>query len=378
MERGSRVRALLAGFALLAAAGCGETDDIEQVQSAISGGWVALPLGQGWSNYNTANPPAIGRVNGILTLRGAVKGDGTATTHVFTLPPGYRPMYGERLELRTVTAFNTGGTVYVEIDHTARIYEDGVSTSSLGPNAKFFTSLDGISFDTTAEDATHLIDDVSADGNWAGLYGHRLQGMETSANVKNVGGFVRFQGWLTKNPGGDPNSMFLFQLPSQFRPGQSVWVPTTLCGGGGTQQTYGRLNIVANTGNVYVQPANGNYAAANCSVSLENISFALSQTTQTLNFQFGWNPYNQRPVRVRLSGGVVRFQGSIDDGTATVFANMLPTNMRPPVNVYLQADSWNAAHARIVVTPDGTMFFDTPSLSVASGFLSLDGVSFGL
>jgi hypothetical protein len=370
---------LLAGVTLLVAAGCGEADGIESVESAITGGWEPLGLLHGWSNYNgTTNAPAIGRVNGVLTLRGALNGAAATDSHAFTLPSGKRPLVGESLYLRIVTANNTGGTLFIDPEHKARIIGDGVAFPGPGPNAKIFTSLDGVSFDDTATNATPLVYDNTPDGNWVHLYGHRHQGNEPWAvSAKMVAGFVRFQGYLKKADGGNPSSMFLFQLPPEFRPGQNVYVPVILCGAGGANQTYGRLNILS-TGNVYVQPENGNTAAANCSVSFEGASYSLSSATQTLNLQNGWTSYSARPVRVRNSGGVIRFQGALAGGTANTIANMLPTSMRPPTTVYLQADSWSAARARIVITSSGTVFFDTPSLGVAQGFLSLDGVSFGL
>jgi hypothetical protein len=373
---------LLASVTLLAAAGCGEVDDdAESDESAITGGWETLNLLNGWGNYNgTNNVPAIGRVNGVLTLRGALNGAAATDSHAFTLPAGKRPLVGEFLYLRIVTANNTGGTLFIDPDHKARIIGDGVAFPGPGANAKIFTSLDGVSVDDTATNATPLVYDGTTDNNWVHLYGHRHQGNEPWAvSAKMVAGFVRFQGFLKKADGGNPSSMFLFQIPSAsgFRPGQNVYVPVVLCGGGGANQTYGRLNILS-SGNVYVQPENGNTAAANCGVSFEGASYALSSATQTLNLQNGWAPYSARPVRVRNSGGVIRFQGALAGGTANTIANMLPTSMRPPTTVYLQADSWNAARARIVVQSNGTVFFDTPSLSVAQGFLSLDGVSFGL
>ena len=391
MKRGSHVRALLAGIALLAAAGCGATDpdSIEQVQGEITGGWQLLSLRPGWFNYNgTSNPPAVGKVNGVLTFRGAMNGTSSGTTHAFNLPAGFLPANPNTLNMRIVLANNKGGALVIRpplpvqgSPTEVHVYEDGVPPSGPpGPNA-FFTSLDGASVDETASDATSIVLDGTPDGNWVHLYGHRHQGNEIAAvSAKTVGGFVRFQGFLMQASGGSPTSTFLFNLPSQFRPGQSVFVPVVLCpgGNGSAQQTYGRINILAPSGDVYVQPENGNIAAAKCGVSFEGASYSLSSTTQTLNFQNGWISYSARPVRVRNSGGVIRFQGAVKNGTANTIANNLPVSMRPPVNVYLQADSWGAARARIVVTPAGVVYFDTPSLSVAQGFLSLDSVSYGL
>lgn len=366
---------------LLAAAGCVATEGPEQLEAleqgeqveetaeAITDGWTTLALGNGWQNYwGSTYPPAIGRVNGVVTFRGALKATNPTSDSPFTLPTGptsFLPSPASNLDLRVVLSGGVGGTIHFDLNGAAHILQDGESPLGPGPAAKTLTSLDGVSFDQSAGTETPL----EPEGDWGPLYGFRVGGTNLwGAYVKEVDGFVRFQGLLTNSY---PTSYdgFLFNLDAEFRPGNNVYVPTTLGG-----QTWGQLTIYSN-GDVYV---NGSSVAANSGTSLEGVSFSNTlDGSVPLDLDNDWGPYSARSVKVGTYGGVVRFQGAISGGTSATVAT-LPSGMWPPTTVYLVAAAYGPVPARIVVSTSGVVTVDSPGLSVASMFLSLDGVSFGL
>jgi len=369
-----KLSAALAGFAWLAAAGCAEqADDVETIQSAITDGWTTLTLNKGWSNYNgTSNPPAIGKVNEIVTFRGALKSDGSGGDSPFTIPSQFLPVTGSVLALPVVMASASRGALSVETTGVVHAFRDGESPAGPGPAGKVFTSLDGVSYDRITTDA----EPIQTQGNWIAEYPHRVgQGATAGVYAKLVNGFVRLQGEVHSALSSN-TSLYLFNIPKpEWCPGQSVYVPVALCSG--STGAYGRLNIYSDC-RVFVQPENNNVAAANCGVTVEGASYALSFTPTALPLENGWIAYSARAVKVRKDGGVVRFQGAVYNGTSTTITTKLPSTMWPPVTVYIPADAFGATHGRIVVTPTGTVRFDSPVLSTAKGFLSLDSVSFGL
>lgn len=383
-------RRLVGPACLLFATGCGaaademgaepwgEVEKVGELGEAITGGWTTPTLLNGWQNYNSTEAPAVGVVNGTVRFRGALKGPNATSTCAFVLPAAFRSYFtsggsqavgADQLWMRAVLANSVGGAIFFEPDVFAglsptknciHVVQDGVS--GVGAAAKIFASLDGITFDRTMDNSTVL---EIAPG-WSSLYTYRQQG-QAGAYVKLVDGFVRFQGALTD--GGPGGTTRLFTLPAQFRPGQAVYVPVNLCSG--TGQKYGRLNIYTN-GEVHVQ---GDFAASRCLVSLEGASYSLATGGTTLTLLNGWVPYSARAVKARVNGGVVRLEGAVKNGTSTTIA-VLPSNMRPSRTVYLASDSWAAAQGRIYVTSAGNVVVQYPALSTASGFTSLDGLSF--
>jgi hypothetical protein len=350
-----------------------------QLGEAITGNWTTLTLVNGWQNYNSVDAPAIGVVNGVVRFRGAMKGTNATSDAAFLLPSQFRPYFtnggvvhngSADLNMRTVLANSTGGSLWYERDafggqsathDMIHVQQDGVS--GVGASGKVFTSLDGVSFDRSIDNSTPL---QMAEG-WGSLYGLR-QDLGSGAYVKLVDGFVRFQGAMTGNPG---VSGYLFTLPTQFRPGQTVYVPVNLCADIG--QKYGRLNVYSN-GDVVVQ---GDMTAARCRVSLEGASFSLTGGGTSLTLLNSWIAYSPRAVKVRLNDGVVRFEGAIKSGTSGTIAQ-LAQNMRPARTVYLTSDSWSATQGRIYVTSAGNVVVEYPALATSSGFTSLDGLSFSL
>ena len=367
---------LAVGFALVLTLGCGgaegseqlepdEATELGQSQEAITGGWTTLTLTNGWQNYwGTSNAPAIGMVNGVVTFRGALKASNPTDNSPFTVPTAFRPNPNSVRNMRLVLSGGAGGTLFIELDGKARVIQDGVPP--IGQAAKSRTSLDGVSYDLSEGNA------LAEAGEWEFLYGFR---QPPGAHVKTVDGFVRFQGLLAKPDCANADfDGFLFTLPTTYRPSNTVWVATQLGAGTGSGQSWGRLTISPN-GNVFVD---GNPPAANCGTSFEGVFYSKTLSGNiALPLANGWAPYSARSVKVGKYGGVVRFQGAVSGGTSTTLAT-LPTDMRPPNTVYLVAGAYGPVPARIVVSTSGSVRVDHPSLSVASLFLSLDGVSFGL
>jgi hypothetical protein len=377
------------GLALLGASACtavtsedpGETTGV--AEQALTGGWTTLTLANNWTNQ-PGTTAAIGKINSsTLVFRGQLNGTASTGPKAFYMPAAFH--VPDTVELRMVMAGTSGGNLHIDLsDYSASVEQDGVEPHGPGQEGKYFSSLDGLSYDVVSTSVTPL--SYGDSGDWVFLYGHRHGGMETWAvSAKVVNGFVRLQGFLKKAEGANPNNMYLFNIPPAhstppvvpaLRPGQTVYVPVSLGGDCGAQQAYGRLVIYSN-GDVYVQPENGNNAAANCGVSFEGVSYSLSSNGTDLPLMNGWHAYSSRKVRYRNDNGVVRFEGAISGGTSFIIAN-LPSGFRPPTTVYLPADSYGATRARIVVTSTGFVSVDVPAVSTASGFLSLDSVSFPL
>jgi len=360
------------------AAGCGmepggeaaSDDGLEVKQGALNVTWQNLVLNPGWHAWQSSRPPAIGKAGGVVMFKGAMTADSGASSVAFNVPVGFRPNPAATVALRIVLAGGAGGALEINnLNFDAVVAEDGVSSQGqVGPDAALFTSLEGASFDILVSDATPL----PWASPWQGVYSYRDK--TVGSYFKLVNGFIRFQGALT-NPVN--SSEWLFTLPVGSRPGQGVYLPTTLCSG--INGAYGRLAINPDgDGKVYVQAENNNQAAADCQTSLEGRNFSYSSTgAQAIQLLHGWHPYSARAVRARNDQGVIRLEGAVAGGTQ-IQIGTLPAGMWPNINVYVPGDAIHAAHARIVIDTGGTISVDVPSLSVASGFLSLDGVFFGL
>ena len=366
-----RFSVVLGGLSLVATLGCGsaegldEASSVDQSREAITGGWTTLTLTNGWQNWASNTPPAIGIVNGIVTFRGTLKATSPTSDSPFTVPSQFRPSPNSLLNLPVAMSGGAMGTLFIELNGKAHVVQDGVTP--IGSAAKSLTSLDGVAYDQTEGDP------LAEAGDWDFQYGCR---QPPGAHVKNVGGFVRFQGLLVKTPVCTSANYdgYLFNLPSAYRPGQTVFVPTHFGLGTGSGQSWGQLSIYSN-GNVYTQ---GNPPAANCGTSLEGVFFSLTNSGNiNVPLSNGWQAYSARAVKVGKYGDVVRFQGAISGGTSTTIGT-LPTGYRPPKTVYLVAAAYSPVPARIVINTSGVMTVDTPQLSVATLLLSLDGVSFAL
>lgn len=364
-------------FLAVVAAGCGmeprddtaSGDGLEMKEGAVNVTWQNLALKPGWHPWQSSRPPAIGKANGVVMFKGALIADSGAGPIAFTLPVGFRPNPAASIGLRLAMAGQAGGALVINnLNFDATVAQDLVNPAGPGPEARLFTSLEGVSFDILVSDATPL----AWASPWQGVYSYRDK--TVGSYFKLVNGFIRFQGALTNATN---SSQLLFNLPVGSRPGQGVYLPTTLCSG--SSGAYGRLAVNPDgDGNVFVQAENLNQTAADCQTSLEGLSFSFSNTgTINLQLAHGWHAYSSRAVRVRNDQGVIRLEGAVAGGTQ-IQISTLPSGMRPSTNVYIAGDAIHATHARIVIDTSGVLSVDVPTLSVASGFLSLDGVFFGL
>lgn len=375
-----RLATLATGLLALSISGCGGSPDIvehesvETVESAINGGWTTLTLLNGWqaagSPYAT---PAVGKVNGVVVFRGALKATSPTSNIAFSLPAAFAPADhngfpdAATVRVKIVLSGGAGGSLtYDPFSHTVAINQDGLSPSAIGSAAKTFTSLDGASFDV------NVGSEVSAP-SWDGYYTWRPNDGNFEGYVKNVDGFVRFQGLLRKTTDGDFNN-FIFTIPSQYRPGNTVWVYANI--GHPGQPNGWSLVTIYPSGDVWVDGTAG--ATWPSGVHLDGVSFSKTLSGNVaLPLSNGWAPYSPRQVKVGNFGGVIRFQGAISGGTSTTIGT-LPSNLRPSKTVRLPTIA-SGTTARITITSSGVMTVDNPGgLSVASLFLSLDGVSFGI
>ncbi len=397
----SHVRAwfgvMAAGVAWLAAAGCGveagaeaestPDDGVTTVQEAIGGtGWVTLQLINGWQSYNAApNLPAVAKVNDIVTFRGALKAPpGTTNNTPFVLPTQFRPSNGtpngwDTVSMKVVMSGTAQGTLTLAFDAINQTYivkldQDGMD--GVGAAARTLTSLDGVAVDMIAVTPPAI---AYIENGWNSVYGRRGQGNEPAVAIKQVGNFVRLQGAL--GGPGNPNNR-LFNIPFAYRPTDTVFVTAALVpenlGSPLCKGIYGRINIYAN-GDVDIQPEYGNpNAAFDCVKSFEGVFWAQGTTGGTLlTLVNNWAPASNRSVRAFNDSGVIRLRGSVWLGTATLITT-LPAGMRPATTIFVVAGAFASEHIRLVITSNGNVSVEPGTLASAQGFLSLDGVSFGI
>lgn len=375
----SRLSTLLLGSLSLGMAACGAPEEfaeegpIGDVQQAIDAGWQTLSLNTGWSNYHTSGrTPSVGKVNGVVTFRGAIKGSSSATPVVFTMPEAFRPSgaHAGAMDMRAVLYNGNGGTLFYNLNtYEVSIYQDGVEMDTLGPDAKTMTSLDGISFDQNAGET------LGAGEEWEAQYPFRQDGQLGVFAKTTSDNFVRLQGFLVRQ---DPDNWngFLFNLPSAYRPGNTVFVPINIAGRT-ESQTWSYISIYSN-GDVYVP---WNVPAANQGTSLEGAWFSKTLSgNENLALKNGWGKYSARSVKVGKYGDVVRFQGAVSGGTGLSgqIIALLPSGMRPSKDVHVVGVANGPAPARLVIRTNGNVEVLDPPLSVATVMVSLDGVSFWL
>ena len=371
---------MLLGSASLGLTACGapeefsEDEPIGEVQEAIDAGWQTLSLKPGWSNYNGSDrAPAVGKVNGVVTFRGAITGSSSATPVVFTLPAEFRPSgaHAGAMDMRTILSNGAGGTLFYNLNtFEVSIYQDGWGTSNLGPDAKSMTSLDGVSFDQNAGET------LAAGNEWEAQYPFRQDGQLGVFAKTTPDNFVRLQGFIIRPQGSTNPDGFLFNLPPAYRPGNTLYVPVNLAGRT-SSQAWSYVSVYSN-GDVFVP---WNVPAANKGTSLEGAWFSKTLSgNQTLDLKNGWGKYSARSVKVGNYGGVVRFQGAVSGGTGTngQIIALLPSNMRPSKDVYLVGVANGPAPARLVARTNGNLEVLYPPLNVATVMVSLDGVSFWL
>ncbi|HEV8550694.1 MAG TPA: hypothetical protein VGQ57_16730, partial [Polyangiaceae bacterium] len=256
------ISTLFAGSALLALTGCSAaegdepsagSETVEHTQAALAPGWVTVTPKNGWSNFSSSTPAAVGNFNGVIVFRGALKAMNPSSTTVFDMPAQFQP--GSAIFMKISLSGGAGGMLeYDYLCHCVKVFQDGVSPAGVGTAAKTFTSLDGASFDLT-EGTGYFATGQQQPGPWPweSTYGFRpLQnGDQGVFYVKQVDGFVRLQGFLAQRPAQRFDN-YLFTLPSNLAPADTVQVYASL----GTEEfsdtSWGTLAIYSN-GAVYVQ-----------------------------------------------------------------------------------------------------------------------------
>ena len=205
--------------------------------------FTPLTLQNGWASYGggTASPAAR-NISGIVYLKGAMYTAGT-TQLAFTLPPADWPAAVVNIPVDLCNA--TGGQLEVTPSGMAVVYADVWS------NASCFTSLDGVSFATSATSFTPL----TLQNGWTSVAG------EASPAVRKISGIVHLEGAMQNG-----TSPAVFTLPAGFRPAHDVYVKVLFA-----DSSNGRLFITP-SGSVTLQ---GNLAETKLFTGLHGASFAV-------------------------------------------------------------------------------------------------------
>ena len=288
--------------------------------------------------------------NGVVRLRGAVAGGTTGL--IFNLPANMRP----------------GTDVYVPVDlcdaHNGRLYiQPNGNVTVVGEGAfsepQCFTSLDGAWFLAAPPGQIAL---TLVNGWTPAPFSTR------APKAVLIGGVVYFKGAL-----GNGTASTVFTMPVGMRPAANVYVPIDLC-----DAHDGRLRIRP-SGKVTVQ-AEGAFSDAQCFTSLEGASFTLTPPANVaMALLNGWSnsPFNTRPVRASLDGGVVRLRGAMNTAGADPHAFTLPPGLRPAADVYVQVDLCDATNGRLTIQATGLVSVQAEGpFSDAQCFTSLDGASY--
>jgi hypothetical protein len=313
---------------------------------ALQNGWTHAPF--------STTVAAVASIEGTVRLRGAIAGG--AAPVAFTLPAGLRPPQ----------------TVYVPVDQyiatKGRLViapSGAVSVEAAGGafgQAQLFTSLEGVSFVTTAAVAP-----LSPQNGWT-----NAPGGTRSAAATTIAGIVHLEGAIA-TAGSNPVA---FTLPPQFRPSANVYVHVDLC-----TAANGRL-LIAPTGAVTVIDPAGGLVNAACTTSLEGVSYPLSTgafTSLALINSWSGTPYGTRGASVTNLSGMVTFGGAIltAGGSSVPFA--LPPQLRPATWVYVPLDLCDGSKGRLDIDPSGNVSVQAETaFSNAQCFTSLEGASFAL
>jgi hypothetical protein len=310
-----------------------------------------LTLINGWLNSASGARPAAAKVvQGVVHFEGAISG-GT-NDEPFILPASMRPAATVYMKVGLCNAHN--GRLYIQPSGDSFIEAEG---EDLG-EAQCFTSLDGASFAMSPDNYKPL----KLKKGWHG-YG------STTPAARSVNGVVQFAGAMAtskRNP-------FAFKLPASMAPSATVYVPLDLC-----NATNGRLQIGSDgTADVEVETK---FSNAKCFTSLDGVQFAPDSTGFTpLTLINGWTnaPFGTRNAAVRISGGIVQFEGAIATTGSSNNPFVLPAGFRPKKTVRVAVDLCNAHNGRLEIDKNGAVYIDAEKhFSSAECFTSLDGVSF--
>jgi hypothetical protein len=323
------------------------TQDAPEVVPTES--FTPLTLQNGWTNSPFSTRPAKAAVvGGVVYLRGAIA-NGTGNL-AFTLPPGMRPAREMFVQVGLCDAAN--GRLYIQPNGEVR-----VGAEDLFADAQCFTSLEGASFALAAPTPLTL------QNGWTNAP------LGTGpAKASLVSGIVHLRGAIA-----DGTVAVAFTLPAGMRPSAKAYVPVDLC-----NATDGCL-IIFPDGRVKVQ-AEGTFADAQCTTSLDGASFVLNAPT-VLSLRSGWTggPFHTRMPKAKLQAGIVHFQGAIAASGSNPVAFGLPVGMRPTTVAYVPIDLCGAANGRLAIQPTGRVFVEAQGpFSDAQCFTSLDGAWFAL
>src|SRR5215467_10408337 len=209
--------------------------------------FTALTPINGWAKYGQGTAsPAARNISGIVYLRGAIHTSGTNQL-AFILPPGDRPAYAVYVPVDQDDA--TNGRLVIHPDGT--VYVDFESSWS---EAQYFTSLDGVSFATSASSFTALT--LQNGWTWGG-YG------TAGPAVRTISGVVYLEGSISSGTG-----VLAFTLPAGFRPAHDINVKVDLCG------AHNGALYITPAGQVNVLAFGTNRTSAQCFTSLDGVSFA--------------------------------------------------------------------------------------------------------
>ncbi len=317
---------------------------------ARSGAALELTLENGWTHAPFSTDRAEVFIDPpIVYLKGAVAG-GT-TDLVTTLPFAMRPQTDVYVSVDLCNARK--GRLWIRPTGEVRVD----STPEPFVIAQCFVSLDGVKFARESIGFTP----IALQNDWVGA--------PFSTSIPAVGlfdGRVHMKGAMSSGASG-----FAFNLPPEFRPAATVWIPVDLC-----NNTKGRLLITPN-GNVSVD---GPLLSALCFTSLDGVSFVPAASgAMPLALINGWTQYGfgTSAAAVSIAEGVVSFKGAIATSGSDDVAFVLPPTLRPTSTTYIPVDMSANAKGRLVVYPTGEVQVEAAvSSSDARTFTSLDGASF--
>lgn len=324
--------------------------DAPWVMSTISPVYQDLNLLNGWTQYGTRNA-SYALVNGRVHLKGSIMTSGTNAV-AFSLPTGFRPDQNA-----TVAVDLYGGAKgSLLINKNGQVTVQSAGAFSVAAN---FTSLEGVSFVPSFYGYANLV----LKNGWLGGTG------TSSPGAAEIGGVVRLRGAMQTTG----NNMDAFQLPTNLRPANNLYLPIALANG-----KKGRL-FISSGGDATVVPEST--ADAKTMTSLDGVWFAKDSTGfSNIALQNGWSSYGfgTSTPAARLMFGVVHLRGAMKTGGTNSLAFTLPAALRPPVNVWVPVDVNGGRKGRLSISPTGTVNVWSETASDGPAFTSLEGVSFAV
>jgi len=321
--------------------------------------FTSLTLVNGWTKYDsTVATPAVTSISGIVHLKGAIKTKGVNPV-AFTLPAGDRP--ATRVFVPVDMCDATNGRLDIRPSGQVTVEAEAF----VWKNAQCFTSLDGVTFATSASSFTPL----TLVNGWTS-YGAGT----ASPAARVISGIIHLEGAIKTNG----SNAVAATLPAGDRPARPVRIPADMC-----NATNGQLYIFP-SGVVQVAP-DLSFTDATCFTSLDGVSFATSASSFIpLTLENGWKSFGfgfSGPA-VRVVSGIVQLEGVIQTSDVNPVAFTLPAADRPAHDVYVKVpvgdDPPTHNNGRLHISPSGsvTVQVEGENLAPAMAFTSLDDVSF--